>query len=124
MVRFAVLIVAALALTGCASTAMKRYVGSSISEAYLAYGQPANVFDLPDGRRAFQFYWGGSSGVLPGSSQTTVAPIGGGAYAVNTVGTPAMVYESKGCLVSLIARKNAAGDFVVEEYRIPQRLVC
>lgn len=124
MFRIAALVIAALALVGCASTAMKRYVGSSISEAYLAYGQPANVFDLPDGRRAFQFYWGGGSGIFPGSSQTTVAPIGGGAYAVTTMGTPAMVYENKGCLVSLIARSNGAGDFVVEEYRIPKRLVC
>lgn len=113
----------ALSLVGCASTAMKRYVGTSISEAYMAYGQPEAVFDLPDGRRAFQFYWGGGAGVVPGTSRSTVAPVGGGAYAVTTTSTPTMIYESKGCLVTLIARP-VGNDFIVEEYRIPKRLVC
>lgn len=120
---FAILLVA-LSVSACASTAMKKFVGGSVSEAYLAYGQPENVFDLPDGRRAFQFYWGGGSGVVPARSQTQIVPTGGGSYAVTTSGTPAMVYESKGCLVSLIARPTNGGDFIVEEYRIPQRMVC
>ena len=124
MLRPLLIMFVAVTISGCASTAMKRYVGDSISEAYLAYGQPENVFDLPDGRRAFQFYWGGSSGVVPGTSQTQITPTGGGAYAVNTTGTPAMAYENKGCLVSLIARPTGTGDFIVEDYRIPQRLVC
>lgn len=115
---------AALAmLSACASTAMQRYVGKSVSEAYMAYGQPQAVFDLPDGRRAFQFYWGGGSGVIPANSQTIIRPTGLGAYQVTTTGTPAMIYESKGCLVTLIARP-AGSDFVVEEYRIPKRIVC
>lgn len=123
MNRNVVIALLALSLTACASTAMKRHVGTSISEAYMAYGQPTSVFDLPDGRRAFQFYWGGGTGVVPGTSRSTVAPVGGGAYAVTTTSTPAMVVESKGCLVTLIARP-AGNDFIVEEYRIPKRLVC
>lgn len=113
----------AFALVGCASTAMKRFVGGSISEAYMAYGKPENVFDLPDGRRAFQFYWGGGSGVVPGRSNTHISGDGRFGYNVTTVGTPAMIYENKGCLVTLIARP-ADNDFLVEEYRIPKRAIC
>jgi hypothetical protein len=125
MFRQIVLAVCAFALlSGCASTAMKKFVGASISEAYMSYGKPENIFDLPDGRRAFQYYWGGGSGIFPGQQSTTIAPTGGGAYNVTTTGTPALIYESKGCLVTLIARPVVNGDFVVEEYRIPKRLVC
>lgn len=126
MVRKATLTLVSVALmvAGCASTAMKNFVGGSISEAYMSYGQPENVFDLPDGRRAFQYYWGGGTGILPGQQSTTIAPAGGGVYNVTTTGTPAMVYENKGCLVTLIARAAQNGDFVVEEYRIPKRLAC
>lgn len=124
MLRSLAILAVLVSLSACASTAMNKFVGGSVSEAYLAYGQPENIFDLPDGRRAFQFYWGGGSGVLPSRTQTQITPIGGGAYSVNTSGTPAMVYESKGCLVSLIARPTDSGDFIVEEYRIPKRLVC
>lgn len=119
----AAIAVLALALTGCASTAMKQYVGGSVSEAYMSYGVPEAIFDLPDGRRAFQFYWGGSRAVIPANERTTIRPSGFGAYEVTTTGTPAMAYESKGCLVTLIARPEG-NDFIVEEYRIPKRLVC
>ncbi|NTZ41511.1 hypothetical protein G7A66_00065 [Altererythrobacter sp. SALINAS58] len=102
---------------------MKRYVGGSISEAYLSYGQPETIFDLPDGRRAFQFYWGAGSGVIPTSQQTKIRPAGLNGYDVTTTGTPAMAYQSKGCLISLIARPTG-GDYIVEEYRIPKDLVC
>lgn len=122
MARRIAVIVIALALCSCASTAMKRHIGQSINEAFFAYGKPENVFDLPDGRRAFQFYWGGGSGVIPGQSRSTIMPVGYG-YNVTTTSVPATFIESKGCLVTLIA-KPSGSDFLVEEYRIPKRLVC
>ncbi len=117
------ILVLSLALAACASTAMNKYVGGSVSEAYMSYGQPEAVFDLPDGRRAFQFYWGSAKGVAPANVQTNIQPTGLGGYQVTTTGTPAMAYETKGCLVTLIARP-VRKDFIVEEYRVPQRLVC
>lgn len=116
------LIIAFLMTTACASTAMKGYVGKSISEAYMTQGKPENIFDLPDGRRAFQFRWGGGSGVVPGYASSTVTPMGYG-YQVTTTGVPATYVESAGCLVTLIARPRG-NDFIVEEYRIPKQLVC
>lgn len=121
--RYISILVLSLALAACASTAMNKYVGGSVSEAYMSYGQPEAVFDLPDGRRAFQFYWGGAKGVAPANVQTNIQPTGLGGYQVTTTGTPAMAYETKGCLVTLIARP-VSNDFIVEEYRVPQRLVC
>src|SRR5690606_36017509 len=45
---------AALVLAACASE-MERYVGRSISEVMLDYGPPDDVFELSDGRRAYQW---------------------------------------------------------------------
>jgi hypothetical protein len=112
----------ALALSGCASTAMKGHVGKSINEAFFSYGKPENVFNLPDGRRAFQFRWGGGSGIIPGHSNSTILPNGAG-YNVTTTSTPTTFFESDGCLVTLIAQASG-NDFVVQEYRIPKKLVC
>ena len=123
MKRFILAATLAVAVAGCASTAMKQHVGQSINEAFFAYGKPENVFDLPDGRRAVQFYWGGSSGVVPGQANTTINPTGFGSYSVATTSIPATYVESDGCLVTLIARPQG-NDFIVEEYRIPKRLVC
>lgn len=46
---------AALALTGCASSIMQGYVGQPLQAAMVNYGPPANAFDMGDGRRAFQW---------------------------------------------------------------------
>jgi hypothetical protein len=109
--------------TACASTEMKGYVGSSISEAFIDYGKPEAVFDLPDGRRAFQFRWGGGSGVVPGRTSTQITGNDAIGYNVTTVGTPAMAFASEGCLITLIAHRKG-NDYIVDEYRIPKRLVC
>lgn len=122
MFRSLMIAVAAIGLSSCASTAMKGFVGKPIDEAFMSYGRPENVFDLADGRRAFQFRWGGASGVLPGRSETKITPNGYG-YTVTSTGVPATVIDSPGCLVTLIG-KPSGNSYVVEEYRIPKRLVC
>jgi hypothetical protein len=117
------LILAALLLSGCASTAMKGFIGQPIEEAFFRYGQPVNTINLPEGAKAFQFYWGGSGPImLPAQSSTNIATYGNTAT-VNTVATPAAVIESKGCLVTLIA-KPENNRLIVREYRIPKRVFC
>jgi len=122
MKKFVLPLVLLASLAACASTEAKRHVGKSISEAFISYGRPEAIFNLPDGRRAFQFYWGGGSGVIAGRSNTTVR---GGPYDFNvtTAYVPATKFKSNGCLVTLIARPKGR-DFVVEEYRIPKRVTC
>jgi hypothetical protein len=114
--------IVALALAGCASTAMKGYVGKPIEEAFMTQGAPENVFDLPDGRRAFQFRWGGGALPVAGQSRSVITAYGNSATVVTT-GTPAMIYESAGCLVTLIGAKQGE-SYVITEYRIPKTLVC
>lgn len=50
---------AALSLAACVSQEMAGYVGKDITEVFMTQGRPVDEFDLPDGNRAFQFYWGG-----------------------------------------------------------------
>lgn len=116
------LVIAIVALSGCASTEMRTYVGKPIEETQFAYGRPENVFELPDGRRAYQYRWGGGAGVMPGSATTTASTFGGFTTATTSM-TPAMIFESAGCLITFIARDQGRG-YVVEEYRVPKQLVC
>jgi hypothetical protein len=74
--RFISILALSLVLIACASTAMNKFVGGSVSEAYMSYGQPEAVLDLPDGRRAFRFYWGGGKGMVPANVQTNIQPTG------------------------------------------------
>lgn len=73
------LIVLAMALSGCASSVMGGFVGKPVEAVAVRYGPPVNVFDMPDGRRAFQ--WNINSTIpLAGYSNTTAtiyAPPGG-----------------------------------------------
>jgi hypothetical protein len=117
------LLVVGLLLSGCASTAMKGFVGQPIEEAFFRYGKPVNTIDLPDGAKAYQFYWGGSGPIMvPGQSRTNVTTYGNTAT-LNTTSTPAAILESKGCLVTLIA-KPENDRLIVREYRIPKQVFC
>lgn len=53
--RYAGIALAALALTGCATNIMEGYVGQPLQAGIARYGPPEVVFDMPDGRRAFQW---------------------------------------------------------------------
>lgn len=120
--RRLVLIAAASLSTGCVSTEMKSYVGKDVSEVLMTYGQPENVIDLPDGRRAWQFRWGGGSGVIPGRSQTTVQAIGTTAVATTTA-MPATVVHSEGCLITYIGTRSG-NSWTITDIRVPKQLVC
>jgi len=108
----------ALGVSGCASSIMEGFVGQPLQMAMVRYGPPENVFDMPDGRRAFQWKMT-SSGVVAGSSTTTYsgnvyAPpgglgAGGGTTTFNvksrTTTTPAQVI-SHTCLYTMYATWN------------------
>lgn len=48
-------IVAALAVSGCATAMLESYVGQPVQQVMIERGPPDLVMDLPDGRRAFQW---------------------------------------------------------------------
>ncbi len=113
-----------IAVVGCASSTAEKFVGQSIEEAYFKLGPPENVFDLTDGRRAFQFYWGGGNFVAPGNATSNMTSNYDGSTTIKTVLTPAQVYSSRGCLITLIAEGSENSEWTIEEWRIPDRLVC
>ena len=49
------LVVLAIALSGCATGIMDGYIGQPLQAGIARYGPPDIVFDMPDGRRAFQW---------------------------------------------------------------------
>ena len=49
------IIAAALMLSGCATGIMEGFVGQPLQAGIARYGPPDLVFDMPDGRRAFQW---------------------------------------------------------------------
>lgn len=118
----------ALLLTGCVSTHMQQFIGEDIREVVMVDGPPTNVFEHSEGRRVFQFYWGGGSYTIPGTATTTANAytLGSSVYgAATTVSTPATNVSSDGCLISYITRWDESRDgWIVEEVRFPQRLVC
>ncbi|MDG5496709.1 hypothetical protein [Niveispirillum sp. BGYR6] len=121
--KFAGYALCAILLAGCASTEMKPFIGKDVSEVRMVWGEPISAFDLPDGRRAFQYRWGGGAAVLPAQSQSNTF-ISGNTANTHTTSTPAIIANSEGCIVSFIGRRNKTNSFTIEEYRIPERLVC
>lgn len=121
------LLLVALVLAGCVSDHMKQFVGKDIREIMMSEGPPANAFTLADGRKAFQWYWGGGTAVIPGNSHTTttgqISPGGRITAHSTTVETPPTVYSSPGCLTTYIAR-DIDGAWIVEDISYPDRLVC
>ena len=104
-------------LAGCASQILESYVGNSITEQMLDYGRPAAVFDLPDGRRAFQ--WSvTSSGSIPitNTSYSTVSGPVGWAN-VTTTSTSYQPFEQT-CLYTLFG-KPQGDDWIVTGFRQP-----
>lgn len=53
--RWIVVVATGLLLSGCATGIMEGFVGQPLQVGMARYGPPANVFDMPDGRRAFQW---------------------------------------------------------------------
>lgn len=116
------IIIAALALTGCASSIMQGFVGQSVQEAMVRYGPPANVFDMGDGRRAFQWVMT-QSYVMPTNVTNT-----GNAYGIgnsvywtqNTQITGGQPITNQ-CAYTLFGRWNeSAKQWVVEGFVKPK----
>lgn len=122
--RLFVAVLAIVMLSGClASSEAKNQIGKSLTQLMIEKGRPVNTFDMPDGRRAVQYYWGGGTVVLPTTSHSTVNVVGNTAY-IRTHTNPGGTYHSKGCLMTYIARANGNSEWIVEEGHWPKRLFC
>jgi hypothetical protein len=114
---------ALLALAACVSNVMKPYVGRPIQDAMIDFGAPEQVIAMPDGRKAYQFRYGGGSVVTPGYATTTAATYGN-TTTYSTMATPAAVYQSNGCLLTFITGQTAGAGEIIQEYRVPKGLTC
>lgn len=111
-------------LGGCASSIMSGFVGKPVESVMVRYGQPVSVFDMPDGRRAFQWQIN-SSFVMPGSAHTNTnifAPPGSFAQVNSfTTYTPAQQINSS-CLYTMYGEWRG-GMWVLVGYEKPN-LMC
>src|SRR4051812_12927092 len=102
---------------------MAGYVGKDITDVIISQGRPVDEFDLPDGTRAFQFFWGGGAISIP-STTTTTATIVRNQVFTDTQQSGGGIAYSKGCLITYIGKPNDRKSWTVTAYRYPQRLFC
>jgi hypothetical protein len=105
-------IIAMSLFAGCASDIMQGMVGKDITEVMVARGAPANVFDMPDGRRAFQWRID-SAYVMP--TNTTVTAYGNIATARTTGGG----VLSDTCFYTLYGKPNPRKSYTVIGFEKP-----
>lgn len=126
-----IVLLCALALSGCASQIMESYLGKDVQEIALDYGPPSSIIDLGDGKRGYQ--WHKSSNIyIPAQVQSRTTGSGsmfggsGSAFlnthsVTNTYVTPARSY-TRDCFYTFIAEMN--GDrWIVKSFRRPD-LMC
>jgi len=112
---------ALLTLSGCAADIMRTYIGSGPEAVIAHYGPPDTIFDLPDGRRGYQWLQVTQS-TSAGSEETRtrIEPRGrhGGAQRVTTTQiTPPSVQTSR-CFYTLYAHR--VGDrWVFDDFARP-----
>jgi hypothetical protein len=116
------LIAIAFLLPACVSHFANNYIGKTPVDLELDLGRPANIVELHDGRRSYQYFWGGGNFVTPQNTSSRVSVIGNTAY-INTQTAPSLMVSSEGCLVNFIAERRAS-QWVIVEARWPRRMVC
>lgn len=112
-----------LAISGCASTEMKSYVGQDIREVMLTNGQPIGAIDMGNGVRAFQFMWGGSARTSVQTQSST--KVDSTWFGKSEIASNGSTVVSNGCVVSYLTRWSEPKEsWVIYDYRIPKQLVC
>jgi hypothetical protein len=112
-------LMAATLLAGCAPPVLDKYIGRPIVDPMLDFGRPDAVFDLPDGRRAFQWQVE-KDAVRPSPRPVIGVGIGigrGGWSNVTTVGTSYEHY-TKSCRYTLIGTPRGE-EWIVSGLRKP-----
>ncbi len=119
LARWAMVVLAIVGTSGCASAIMQSYVGKPMTDPVLDYGQPSGAFDMDPTTRAF--VWTMTRGrTVPGY----VYRAGGVWGTTAIVQPPTDVMQS--CRYALYARRAANGlngpaGWIVTGYRTPLR---
>src|SRR5258708_14295353 len=119
---------ASLYLQSCASTHMKAFIGKDIRYVVLSDGQPENAMDMPDGRRAFQFRFGGGAVAVPTRTTTNgqIQMVGNSAYySEQKLESPGGVFQTPGWLLTYFATCDApTKGWIVDSIQYPKRMFC
>jgi len=122
------LFILGVAHLGCVSTHMKRYIGKDALYVAVDSGKPVNVFDMPNGRRAFQYYWGGGRHYIPRTTTTDgrIQLSGNSAYySEQKIESGGFLLESEGCLITYFAEWDAVKrSWIVVDISYPKRAAC
>ena len=104
---------------------MKSYLEHDVTEVVLDYGQPVNAFDVPDGRRAFQWRIHFKDAIPTSNTpEGTATRLGNMAW----INTNAPIYGGQpiagACIYTLIGSWNEpAHSWTIRELRKPD-LIC
>lgn len=113
--RIAAIFGAASILAGCASQIMGGYVGRDVTDVMVRYGPPVAAFDMPDGRRAFQWEIGSTFSVPTTTSYTAVQS---GPLVTGSATTTGGTYSSR-CRYTLFATEQGSGQWTVVGFQRP-----
>ena len=119
--RKAMALMLAVSLAGCVSTQLKRMVGLPVQEAAIEYGLPVAVFDMPDGRRVFQFS-DDKTFQTPMQANTTASTYGN-VYTSNTTITGGYPATIKCTHTFYTEWDEAQGAWMVTDFKMPKGLV-
>ena len=114
-----------LTLSGCATHIMKGYIGLDIREVVVDKGAPNNVFDMGDGRRAFQWVETDSYTTPPTVTTTSYTQnIGSYSYTTSdSVVTPGQT-STWTCVYTMFAEwDEARKGWIVVDFKKPE-LMC
>ncbi|MBW8743281.1 MAG: hypothetical protein JF628_02845 [Sphingomonas sp.] len=109
-------------LTGCATDIMRGYIGRTPQDVMARYGRPDNVFDMPDGRRAYQWLQISKS-TSAGSEESRTRWVerrDGRRERVTTTQVNPPVSETKKCFYTMYAHRGPAGDWIFDSFKEPE----
>ncbi|WP_148293981.1 hypothetical protein [Azospirillum sp. B4] len=120
--KFGLIIALALGLSGCATDIMQGYIGRAPQEVMARYGPPYIIFDMPDGRRAYQWLQISHS-TSTGSEESHTRWVDGSNGHRESVTTTQIIpstTEVHKCFYTMYAHQTPAGGWVFDSFEKPE----
>ena len=120
--KLGLLIALALGLSGCATDIMQGYIGRTPQEVMARYGPPDNIFDMPDGRRAYQWLQiSQSTSAGSEESRTRWVERGNGhRERITTTQISPLTTEVQKCFYTMYAHRAPPGTWVFDSFEKPE----
>lgn len=118
----ALILAMALGLGGCATDIMRGYMGRTPQDVMARYGPPDNVFDMPDGGRAYQWLQiSQSTSAGSEESRTRWVDRGNGhRERVTTTQITPPTSELKKCFYTMYAHRAPSGAWIFDRFAPPE----